>query len=208
MNKLTIKSQQILSVVSNLEKKHKIITYVSLLFLTVSTYFLRSENQNVKIEYATIKERNLNLQKNMVIYNRSYEDFPLPVWQKVKRGDKFIIQYINPTYIQWFGQNFNYDRYNVIGKTNFEVFPKKIAQLFYEHDVAVAITGDVISDIENQTDIDGKNIKISVLKWRSIRNEKDTLVYGMVRVVLNPKEINIKSDFELGKFFPKIKLKK
>ena len=69
MNKLSIKSQQILFAVSNLEKKHKIITYISLLFLTVSTYFLRSENQDVKIESATLKEKNIGLIQNLIIFN-------------------------------------------------------------------------------------------------------------------------------------------
>lgn len=59
MNKLRVKSKQILFVFSDLEKKHKIITYASLLFLTISTYFLRTENENVKIESATLKEKNI-----------------------------------------------------------------------------------------------------------------------------------------------------
>ena len=38
--------------------------------------------------------------------NSNYEKFPLPVWQKVKRGDEFIIQYINPEYVTKFGHLF------------------------------------------------------------------------------------------------------
>lgn len=190
MGKLAIRSKKILFSVSNLEKKHKVITYASLLFLTVSTYFLRTENQSVKIEYATLKERNLGLKQNMIIFNRSYEGFPLPVWGKVKRGDKFIVQYINPAYIKWFGHNFDNDRYKVIGKTNFDVFPKNIAQLFYEHDIAVSVTGKPITNDEKQIDIDGNIIKTNVIKWREIKN-KDTLIYGMVRRILNPDKVNV-----------------
>ena len=84
MRKLSFNSRKILFTVSNLERKHKVITYASLLFLTISTYFLRDENQKVKIDFAILKERNLNLKQNMIIFNRSYESFPLPVWQKVK----------------------------------------------------------------------------------------------------------------------------
>ncbi len=189
MSKLASRSRQILFSVSNLEKKHKVITYASLLFLTVSTYFLRTENQNVKIELATLQERNLNLKKNMVIFNRNYEDFPLSVWQKVKRGDEFIIQYINPQYLKDFGHFFNNDQYEIIGKNNFEQFPKKIAQMYYENDITVSITGNELESIEEATDKNGNKIKLKVLKWRDIKENKDTLIYGMVKEIIPLKKI-------------------
>jgi hypothetical protein len=184
MNKLSIKSQQILFAVSNLEKKHKIITYISLLFLTVSTYFLRSENQDVKIESATLKEKNIGLIQNLIIFNRSYEAFPLPIWQKVKRGDRFIINYINPEYLKVFGHNYNNSEYEIIGKSDFKLFPKKIAQLNYENDVAVSITGKTLNVFENIIDKDENIRKVKVVKWRSIKDNKDTLIYGMIKEVL------------------------
>lgn len=183
MNKLAIKSRQLLVTVSDLEKKHKIITYVSLLFLTVSTYFLRSENQNVKIEFATLQERNLNLQKNMVLFNRSYEEFPLPLWQKVKRGNEFIMNYVNPEYIKRFGHHFNNDEFAILGKNNFEIFKEQpgIAQSYYEHDITVSITGEELESIEYSIDPEGNKIRLNVIKWRDIKDSKDTLIYGMVK---------------------------
>jgi hypothetical protein len=194
MNKLTIKSKQILFAVSNLEKKHKIITYFSLLFLTVSTYFLRSENQDVKIEFATIKERNSNLIQNMVIYNRSYESFPLPVWQKVKRGNHFVLQYANGPFVEHFGHNFNYDKYQIIGKNNFQIFPKNTAQDYYESDIAVAITGDEIEGIYKAFDENGDIITTRALKWREIKDQKDTLVYGIIKEIISVEKANLKKD--------------
>jgi hypothetical protein len=184
MKKLSFKSRKILLTVSTLEKKHKIITYASLLFFTISTYFLRTENQDIKINYAMLKERNSNLKYNMILFNRNYEGFPLPVWQKVKRGDEFIIQYINPEYVNKFGHIFNSDQYAVIGKNNFDLFPKNIAQLYYENDVAVSITGAKIETIEKSFDKNGNTIKLKVIKWRDIKDNKDTLVYGMVKEIL------------------------
>lgn len=183
MNKLALKSRQLLVTVSDLEKKHKIITYVSLLFLTVSTYFLRSENQNVKIEFATLQERNLNLQKNMVLFNRSYEEFPLPLWQKVKRGNQFIMNYVNPEYIKRFGHHFNNDKFAVLGKNNFEIFKDQpaIAQSYYEHDITVSVTGDKLESEEFSIDKDGNKMRLNVIKWRDIKDSKDTLIYGMVK---------------------------
>jgi hypothetical protein len=188
MKKKKLDSKKILTAVSKLEEKHKVITYASLLFLTISTYFLRTENQNVKIEFATLKERNLNLKQNMVIFNRNYERFPLPVWQKVKRGNKFVMQYINPEYVNQFGHTFNNDQYSVIGKNNFDLFPPKIAQVFYENDIAVSITGNDLETIEDFIDKDGNLQKLEVIKWRSIKDNNDTLVYGMVKKIITLKE--------------------
>ena len=189
MKKLAIKSKSVLFKISNLEKKHKVITYASLLFLTVSTYFLRTENQNVKISYATLQERSNSLKQNMIIFSRNYESFPLPIWQKVKRGNEFIIQYINPEYVNKFGHNFNNNQYALIGKNNFAIFPKKIAQLYYENDVAVSITGKIRESIEESLDKDGNIIKLRVLKWRDITDNKDTLVNGMVKEFLPYKDL-------------------
>ena len=184
MRKLAIRSKDILFRVSNLEKKHKVITYASLLFLTVSTYFLRSENQDIKINFATLQEKNISLKQNMVIFNRNYESFPLPVWQKVKRGNKFIIQYTNPEYVKMFGHLFNNDQYSLMGKSNFDIFPKRLAQLYYENDVVVSRTGNELNSVESAVDENGRNIRLKVVKWRSINNKKDTLVYGMVKEIL------------------------
>jgi hypothetical protein len=192
MIKLTIRSRNLLNKFSNLEKKHKVITYASLLFLTVSTYFLRSENQNVKIDFATLQERNISLKQNLITFNRSYKKFPLPIWQKVKRGDQFFINYINPVFVKMFSHDFNNNEYEIIGKSDFELFPKKIAQLYYENDVAVSITGENLNVIEKIVDKDGNIISVEVIKWREIRDNKDTLVYGMIKQILPFKGIKIK----------------
>ncbi|MHB0754299.1 hypothetical protein [Polaribacter sp. M15] len=181
MKKLALNSRNILYKVSNLEKKHKIVTYASLLFLTISTYFLRTENQNVKIKYATLQERSKGLKENMVIFNRNYEGFPLPVWQKVKRGKHFITQYVNPSYTSKFGHLFSYDTYAHIGKNNFDLFDKKHAQEYYEKDMAVAVTGEILHSKDGFINVDGKKAFMEVVKWRQIENNKDTLIYGMVK---------------------------
>lgn len=184
MGKLSLKSKRVMFMLSNLEKKHKIITYASLLFLTISTYFLRTENQNVKIKYATLQEKSKGLKENMVIFNRNYEGFPLPIWQKVKRGNSYILQYANESFINQFGHNFNYNRYDIIGKSNFEYFSKSIAQQYYENDIAVALTGEVIVSTPEYIDKYDSIHKMKVVKWREIRNQKDTLVYGMVKEII------------------------
>lgn len=180
MNNFKNRSKNFLVVVSNLEKKHKVITYASLLFLTVSTYFLRTENQRIKIDFASIKERNKNLKNNMVIFNRNYENFPFPVWQKIKKGDEFIMQYINKEYIKCFGHLFNYDPFAQIGKNNFELFPVELAEKYYNNDLTASRSEDKLEIVGNSLDKNGKPLYAKTIKWREIK-DKDTLIYGMVK---------------------------
>lgn len=190
MRDIKKRSRNFLFIVSNLEKKHKVITYVSLLFLTVSTYFLRTENQKVKIDFATLKERNESLTRNMVIFNRNYENFPQPVWQKIKQGNEFIMKYVNPEYVNRIGHLFNYDKYEQIGKNNFENFGPIYGQKYHEKDMSVSITGKELETIEETTDKDGKLIYVKSIKWRDINDNKDTLVYGMIKEFIMPEDIN------------------
>nr|WP_298991787.1 hypothetical protein [uncultured Polaribacter sp.] len=191
MRDIKKRSRNFLFIVSNLEKKHKVITYVSLLFLTVSTYFLRTENQKVKIDFATLKERNESLTRNMVIFNRNYENFPQPVWQKIKQGNEFIMKYVNPEYVNRIGHLFNYDKYEQIGKNNFENFGPSYGQKYQENDMSVSITGKELETIEETTDKDGKLIYVKSIKWRDINDNKDTLVYGMIKEFIKPEDINL-----------------
>jgi len=190
MRDIKKRSRNFLFIVSNLEKKHKVITYVSLLFLTVSTYFLRTENQKVKIDFATLKERNESLTRNMVIFNRNYENFPQPVWQKIKQGNEFIMKYVNPEYVNRIGHLFNYDKYEQIGKNNFENFGPIYGQKYNEKDMSVSITGKELETIEETIDKDGKLIYVKSIKWRDINDNKDTLVYGMIKEFIMPEDIN------------------
>jgi len=190
MRDIKKRSRNFLFIVSNLEKKHKVITYVSLLFLTVSTYFLRTENQKVKIDFATLKERNESLTRNMVIFNRNYENFPQPVWQKIKQGNEFIMKYVNPEYVNRIGHLFNYDKYEQIGKNNFENFGPIYGQKYHEKDISVSITGKELETIEETIDKDGKLIYVKSIKWRDINDNKDTLVYGMIKEFIMPEDIN------------------
>tara|TARA_R110001606_G_scaffold367726_1_gene523322 strand:- start:1269 stop:1865 length:597 start_codon:yes stop_codon:yes gene_type:complete len=179
----------------SLERKFKIFTYFGLIFLTFKTWNINQDynalNDNyiqLKVEFAKLETFNASLVSNMIIYNRNYEEFPLPVWQKVKRGDEFIIQYINPQYVSDFGHIFNDDQYALVGKNNFDMFPYKIAQQYYNVDLKVANTGIVVDTTEYSLDEKGLPIKLRVLKWRDIKEKKDTLIYGMVKEILKNKK--------------------
>lgn len=167
------------------EKKNQIGTTATLIFLSISVYYLRADNDFLKseskrfeIELVSVKEQKKSLMAAMILYNRSFKEYPDPIWQKVKRGNEFILQYANPKYIDVFGHIFGYNIYNVIGKNNFELgYPKDIAQLYFDYDMEVALTGKVLKDIEFYPDSVGIIRKLTIKKWRDIR-DRDTLIYG------------------------------
>lgn len=170
--------------VKNVEKKYRrTIYYSGLIFLSISLYFTRTDLQNAKIQISELKQTNTFLIKNMILYNRNYEPFPYPVWQKKKDGKRFVMQYVNPVYVEKFGHLFENNQYEIIGKTNFEMFPLEDAQQYFEHDVAVAVFGEKLETLEYTKDSLGNRLQLDVVKWRDIKDNKDTLVYGMVKAI-------------------------
>jgi hypothetical protein len=181
--------QKLILKINAVEKKYRrLFFYTPLLTLLITSYLLRKEVVELHAKVAQLEERNLFLVSNMIIFNRNYEEFPLPVWQKVKRGNQFIMQYINPAYVDAFGHQFGFNQYNLIGKTNFDIFPQKFAQQYYENDVAVAVTGLPLELTEYSKDTTNGILHLEVLKWRDIKDNKDTLVYGLVKKIYKVKQ--------------------
>lgn len=172
--------------VAKIERKYKLITYGSLAFLTFTTNSLRIKVKESDVALATLKQKNLGLKENMIIYNRTFEEVPLAIWSKVKRGDYFLLQYLNPQYTKLFGHLYNNNRLNVIGKNNYEVLPDnyEIADEYNRNDMYVSITGNPINTTEYSVDSLGNKLDLKVWKWRDIIGKKDTIVFGMVTKVI------------------------
>ena len=175
--------------------KYKVFTYAGLLFLTYQNFILREQNQKhsvvieeLKIQVSELRKDNIGFKNNLIIYNRGYESFPLPLWEKLIKNKTSILQYINPSYVNQFGHEFDYDRYKYIGSTDYAIYPKDVADRFYEIDMDVAKTGNIERMKEWVYDRDSIKTMLDVIKWRVIER-KDTLVRGMV---LRAKKSNIK----------------
>ena len=180
------KLKEIADKVSKIEKRYKIITYGSLAFLTFTTNSLRVKVKESDIALATLKQKNEGLKENMIIYNRTFEEVPLAIWSKVKRGDYFPLQYLNPQYTKEFGHLYDNNRLNVIGKNNYQMLPNnyEIADEYNRNDMYVAITGNAINVTEYSVDSLGKKLDLKVWKWRDIIGKKDTIVFGMVTKII------------------------
>ncbi|MFK7747619.1 MAG: hypothetical protein AB8B65_04465 [Kordia sp.] len=160
-------------------KKYRLFTYVPILVLTVSSFSLRKKNEGLVQRVARLETLNETLVSNMILYNRNFETFPVPIFQKLKRGNEFIVQYFNPAYVNLLGHNFEYNRFLYMGKTDYDYYPKRIADLYHNYDVSVAFTGVAMKIKVVIKDSLDNNLNVEVLKWRQIR-ERDTLIYGMI----------------------------
>lgn len=160
-------------------KRYRLFTYIPILVLSVSSFSLRQKNEGLVQRVARLETLNETLVSNMILYNRSFETFPMPIFQKLKRGNEFIAQYFNPAYVKLLGHNFGYNRYVYIGKTDYEYLPKREADLYYNYDISVAFTGIPMKIKVTIKDSLKNKLNVEVMKWRQIR-ENDTLIYGMI----------------------------
>ena len=64
--------------------------------------------------------------------------------------------------------------------------------------MSVSITGKELETIEETTDKDGKLIYVKSIKWRDINDNKDTLVYGMIKEFIKPEDINFEDKKSLN----------
>tara|TARA_R110002049_G_scaffold4063_3_gene29320 strand:- start:1834 stop:2445 length:612 start_codon:yes stop_codon:yes gene_type:complete len=135
---------------------------------------------NLLIENRDLKAANQELLNNMVLFNRSFEDFSLPIWNKVKRGYFFYSNYFNPAYEEKYFTPKGLNRYENLGKTNYNVTDVDCATICHANDMEVALSGNAKSYTEPLIHHeDGTKYYVKVFKWRTIQNNKDTLVYGM-----------------------------
>ncbi|MEM6717683.1 MAG: hypothetical protein AAF611_00065 [Bacteroidota bacterium] len=160
-------------------KKYKLFTYIPIIVLSISSFSLRKKNEILVERVARLETLNETLVSNMILYNRGFETFPMPIFQKVKRGNQYIAQYFNPAYVKLLGHNFGYNRYRYIGKTDYDHYPKRVAEMYHNYDISVAFTGIPMKIKVTIKDSLNTKLNVEVLKWRQIR-ETDTLIYGMI----------------------------
>jgi len=154
------------------------LTYSGLLYLTAMNFVLRNDVVDLKVQLAELKAENQKLIADMVYFNRSFEDFPLPVWQKVKRKDKFVMQYVNGAYYEQYLKPNNLSRFDYMGNTDFDIYDYSTALQYYARDLQIALDGGHKRFDEFIT-VKKKINKLDVIKWRVIER-RDTLIYGMI----------------------------
>lgn len=176
---------------AEIQKNYQLISLVVTGFLVYQNNFTKSLNVELKIKNERlvaaknlIEQENQNLKENVVYNYQDYENSPIDTWIKkavrVNGKIRFIGNYFNKVYEKNWGHVFNNDRFNLIGKNNFELgYPKDVAKQSWLNDSIVYATGKPLRKIEHAPDKDGNILYFDIIKYRDIRR-KDTLIVGKI----------------------------
>ena len=110
----------------------------------------------------------LALSESEAAYRSLVESLPLNVFQKDLEGHVIAA---NPRYCATVGK----DHDEVIGMTDFDMFPSRQARKYREDDQYVARTGEVLEDVESHVGHDGHEFYVQVLK-APVRNADGEIV--------------------------------
>lgn len=141
---------------------------------------LTQEQTELKLEIKDLKEEKAQLLNSITAYNAYFNDFPWPIWIKIKRGDKFYMYWYNDAYYEWYLKPKGLSRFAYYGKTDFDIYNNDTATIFFVRDMQLSLDGGsarVDERIINDDSLDSVNL--DVLKWRKI-NRTDTLLIGQV----------------------------
>lgn len=122
---------------------------------------LLNENQNLKHQIST-----LQLQ---YIHSKSIqESYPWPAWTKDEKG---TVIYANQAYVDWYLTPRGYTLFDYVGKTDYAVWSKDIAQNFRSHDLQVFTSGKPQIFTEKVESPNGQILEIKFLKYvRKVNN--------------------------------------
>lgn len=143
-------------------------------------------------ENLALKKTNIELLSKDFLGQRSLDRLPFALWRKVKRGNTYIMKFINNTGKKQFLEDRGIDRYYYHNKTDFAVFPYDEAIKFQREDsiVANAVTDTVAHFDTDFYDSTGKIlIKDGYTRWREISEDGDTLVWGKMDGFYKPAKI-------------------
>ncbi len=103
------------------------------------------------------------LRETRAQYQSLVESLPLNVFQKDLEGK---VLFGNELYCQTIGQPLE----ELIGKTDFDLFPQELAEKYTKDDAHIILTGEVLETIEDHLKPDGEKIYVQVLKT-AVRDE-------------------------------------
>jgi two-component system sensor histidine kinase/response regulator len=117
--------------------------------LPVCTFFLRDISESRRAERA--------LRDSEALYHSLVESLPLNVFRKDLKG---VFTFGNDRYCETLGRR----RDQIVGKTDFDFFPKELAFKYRDDDRLVIATEETFDSIEEHFKPDGEKIHVHVLK--------------------------------------------
>lgn len=125
------------------------------------------------------KEEISTLKNQLIIFESSHSDIPLPMWMKDIDG-KMV--FLNRLYEDQFLIPRGYTMHDYIGKYDSDVWSPEIAEVFAQHDKKVIRNKRYIREIEKIEDGAGSHYYADILKYPRMLNNK---VIGISGIVMN-----------------------
>lgn len=122
---------------------------------------LKQENMDLRGKVQATEQRVFILEQRVNLIESVPNDIPLPMWMKDPSGK---MEFLNKHYEEIFLKPLGLTTGDYLGKTDYDVWPKEIADVFRIHDREVFERKIVFNGRENITDALGK-----VTPWRIIK---------------------------------------
>lgn len=113
-------------------------------------------------EIARLERKVFELQHKIEIMEFAPFSIPLPMWMKNQFG---VVDFLNDEYVDTFLKPLGKEKNDYVGKTDFDVWPKAIAEEYRKHDMKVLRTGKVFNSRETVTGPLGQKTKWRVMKF-------------------------------------------
>lgn len=129
----------------------------------------REELAQARTQSSTLQsEAALALRDSEALYHSLVDHLPLSVLRKDEEG---TYTFVNRRYIEFSGK----DSDEILGTTDFDIFPNELATRYRQGDERVLSTGALFEDIETYQKLDGEKRYIQVLKT-PIRDARQQIV--------------------------------
>lgn len=134
---------------------------------------------------AKYKEEVAKLRNQLLIFEGSHIDLPLPMWMKDAKGDMiFINSYYEDAFLLPRGKTIR----DYVGFNDYAVWNKEIADAFVKHDKEIARTKQSKRYIEALEDENGATYYVEVLKYPRMLNNVIIGISGIILKTAKTKE--------------------
>lgn len=109
-----------------------------------------------------LKDKINGLENNILLLESAHQDLPIPMWLKDFKGNMLSV---NLAYETIFLKPIGKERKDYVGKSDYDIWPKEIAEVFMKNDILIRRKREPRLITENIPDAMGKLIEWNILKY-------------------------------------------
>jgi len=145
--------------------------------LKIEVTALRTEVDDVKLILEHRNKEIVNLRNQLIIFESSHSDVPVPIWLKDTNGKML---FLNPDYEQKILVPLAKTSEDYIGKTDYEVWDKKTSDQFKRHDREVMRKKVPVRFIERWKGQNGVVLEGELIKYPRFLNKTIVGIGGII----------------------------